>query len=70
MKFLELTEESKKSKVLIPFEKICSISEQNGHCFVELGVDDNGESIGFFTVETFEEILKMITVKPKTPNLE
>lgn len=63
MKFLELTEESKKSKVLIPFEKICSICEQNGHCFVELGVDDSGESIGFFTVETFEDILKVLTVK-------
>ena len=64
--FIQVTEASGNIKVLLPTSKIFSISEhKNGGCFIETGVDHKGESLGMFTVESYDEILQKLSAEHK-----
>lgn len=64
--FIEVTERDGQFKVMLLIEKILSISEHDGHCFIETGVDNKGESLGMFIVETFDEIRNLLNQNNKT----
>ncbi|MBQ4558150.1 MAG: hypothetical protein IJA61_02095 [Clostridia bacterium] len=58
---IELTERDNTFKVLMPVKNIKSIvSNDDGTAFIETGVDKKGESTGFYTKETFEDIKRTI----------
>ena len=62
MEFIEVTERNKEFRVLVPVDKIYSICDKGvTGCFIETGVDNNGDSYGFDTVETYEEIVGKLT---------
>ena len=57
MKFIECHEEKSNIKVLIPYDKILSICEnENGTAFIETHIDEDGNGIGFDTTEPYAVI--------------
>ena len=61
MEWIEVTERNEEIKVLVPIDKIMSVSEQKQGCFIEVGVEKNGESLGMYTIETYEEVVSKIS---------
>lgn len=58
---IELTERDDTFKVLMPVRNIKSIvSNDDGSAFIETGLDKKGESTGFYTKETYEDIKRAI----------
>lgn len=68
--FIEVTERDEQFKVLLPIDKIVSISEHDGLCFIETGVDNKGESLGMFTSETFDDVKAILEKKVIGSNYE
>lgn len=59
-----ITEKETEQRVILPLNKIMSIIEiDDGDCFIETAVSDNGSSIGTFAKETFEEIMSILSKK-------
>ncbi len=58
--FIELHLLDEEKTVLLPLAKIYSIVNVNGLCFVETGVDKNGDSLGFFIKESYQDILQQV----------
>ena len=58
MNFIECRERETNIKVLIPLNKILSISQSpdDKTAFIETHIDINGDGVGFYTKETFDEI--------------
>ena len=57
---IELTERDDTFKVM-PVKNIKSIvSNDDGSAFIETGLDKKGESTGFYTKETYEDIRRKI----------
>ena len=58
MNFIECTEKQTNIKVLIPFNKVLSISQSPDDltAFIETHIDINGDGVGFYIKETFDEI--------------
>lgn len=58
MRFIECTEKETNVKVLIPLNSVMSISQSpDGTAFIETHIDDDGNGIGFYTKETYDEIM-------------
>ena len=62
MKFLQCSERETNIKVLIPLDKILSISHStdDNSAFIETHIDENNDGIGFYTKETFDEIVEQL----------
>lgn len=59
--FIEVKEKDSGIKVLLSVNKILSISPaKDNSTFIELGMDCNGDSIGFFTCAPYESIVNLI----------
>lgn len=69
MEYIEVTERNREMRVLVPVDRIFSVCDKGATgCFIETGVDDKGDSYGFDTVETYEEVIaKMISPLGSTP---
>lgn len=59
MKFIECREKETNIKVLIPLNKVLSISQSpdDKTAFIETHIDINGDGVGFYTKETYDEIM-------------
>lgn len=62
--FIELTERNDGFKVLLSLDKVMSIVETEESAFIETGVDKKGESTGFFTKESYAEIVQQLRGNP------
>ncbi len=62
MEFIECHEKETGIKVLVPLNKILSISQlhEDLTAFIETSIDFDGNSIGIFTKELYVEIKKRI----------
>lgn len=64
MKFIECHEEKTNIRVLIPYDKILSICENDdGTAFIETHIDIDGNGVGFNTKEFYAQLvlkLKML----------
>ena len=58
MKFIECHEKETGIKVLIPLDKILSISQSHEDltAFIETHIDIDGNGVGFYTKELYAEI--------------
>ena len=58
MNFIECRERETNIKVFIPLNKVLSISQspEDLSAFIETHIDVNGDGVGFYTKETFDEI--------------
>ena len=58
MKFIECHEKETNIKVLIPLDKILSISQSHEDltAFIETHIDIDGNGVGFYTKELYAEI--------------
>ena len=58
MKFIECHEKEMGIKVLIPLDKILSISQSHEDltAFIETHIDIDGNGVGFYTKELYAEI--------------
>lgn len=58
MKFIEVHEKETNIKVLIPLDKIITISQSHEDltAFIETAVDVDGNGVGFYTKELYAEI--------------
>ena len=60
-RFVEFNEIDTGFKIVLPVDKILSISiQQNNKCFIETGVDSNGDSLGFYAKQSYDEIKKLL----------
>lgn len=62
--FIELTERNDGFKVLLSLDRIMSIVEAEDGAFIETGIDKKGESTGFFTKESYVEIVQQVRGNP------
>lgn len=59
-----ITEKETEQRVILPLNKIMSILEMdNGECFIETAVRDDGTSIGTIAKEKFDEIMSILSKK-------
>ena len=59
-----ITEKQTEQRVILPLNKIMSILEiDNGDCFIETAVSDDGASIGTLAKEKFDEIMSILAKK-------
>lgn len=58
MNFIECIEKEKNIRVLIPLNKILAITQSpdDKTAFIETHIDMDGDGVGFYTKETFDEI--------------
>ena len=58
MKFIECHEKETGIKVLVPLDKILSISQSHEDltAFIETHIDIDGNAVGFYTKELYAEI--------------
>ena len=55
-------EKETEQRVILPLNKINSIVElDNGECFIETAVSEDGSSIGTFVKEKFDEIMSILS---------
>lgn len=59
MKFIECREKETGIKVLIPLYRVLSISQSpdDGTALIETHIDIDGNGSGFYTVETYDEVV-------------
>lgn len=63
MKFIECHEEKTNIRVLIPYDKILSISEnENGTAFIETHIDIDGNGVGFNTKELYAHLVLKLKI--------
>ena len=62
MKFIEVHEKETNIRVLVPLDKILSISQspRDLTAFIETSIDENNDGVGFYTKELYVEILRQI----------
>lgn len=62
MKFIECHEKETNIKVLVPLDKIITISQshQDLTAFIETAVDVDGNGVGFYTKELYVEIVMQL----------
>lgn len=58
--FIGVTVAETHNKVLIATKSILSVVDNDGRCFIETGCDKNGESLGLWTEEKFDEIQQLL----------
>lgn len=58
--FIEVTEITENSAVLVPIGKITAILKCDEGAFIETGFDGKGKSTGICTAENYEEIKQKI----------
>ena len=65
MRFIECHEKETNTRVLIPLDKIITLSQSHEDltAFVELHIDADGNSVGFYTKELYVEIVAQIRLK-------
>ena len=58
MRFIECHEKETNIKVLVPLDKIITISQSHEDltAFIETHIDNDGNSVGFYTKELYAEI--------------
>ena len=63
MKFIECHEEESNIKVLIPYDKILSICEnEDGTAFIETHIDIDGNCVGFNTKELYAQLVLKLKI--------
>lgn len=61
MKFIEVTDYDRDVKYLVSVDKITTVAcDKKGAVFIETGTDLDGESLGLFIAESFDEIKNQI----------
>ncbi len=56
--FLEVTEKIDGIKVCIPVKSIKSVSsDRNGNCFIETGVDKDGNATGIYCKDLYSQVI-------------
>ena len=62
MKFIECREKETNIKILVPLDKILTISQSPDDltAFIETHIDENGDGVGFYTKELYVEILQQL----------
>ena len=59
--FIEVKEKDNGIKILLQLRNILLVSEEeDGTSFIELGLSSSGESIGFYTSESYSSILSKL----------
>ena len=59
-----IKEKETEQRVILPLNKILSIIEiDDGDCFIETAISDDGSSIGTFAKEKFDDIMSILSKK-------
>ena len=62
--FIIVTDKETGQRVILPLNKFLSILEvDNGNCFIETSINNEGTSTGIVTEESFEEIMSILSQK-------